>query len=1527
MNTHSPLYRLFAKLTTVGIVIIMIWLTVQRVPYVHSQGDGQPVTPESTLAAPPNERDETDGLQPTSPPPSPPAAPMTIQTATELFFENAEQFLAERWTIDQHWRQRTTGQAHSGSGIFALTGGDQQVYSAGSTATLTLNEPLNLPVNARTTLSYWQRAHIAAGDHAAVQVSLDQQTWMPVRQHHTQTNRGWTFQVADLSAYAGHPVFLRFVFNADADTASVGQGWHLDDIRVFAEPTPIAALSELTGLASDAAQLWIAEGSWLSVAQPVHSGASAWQTVAQPETTTALTLNIDVDLSVQQAPHLSFVQRLALQGTDTADIQLSLDSGLNWNTLATFTTAQNSTEWTVQQFDLSVYQGRRVRVRFLVTATSVNPISVWALDNIAIQSAALLPTPSPEDDTSGCQKHNPERLDCSSLDVSGVCDALGIAVFTITNTGEPGEGDMVAPTQYRLLKDGQIIQTGDILLPGGQSMQVTYAAGGEITLEADQQVGHPGNSHPRATLTCQGSAVTLTPPTPAYVNLQLTSVCSDNPNVTRRWQVHNSNPYDVEFLWQVTGGGSGSEIAPASSDYVFETAAVPGSNTMMIFVAGVQNDVKASSGDACTPPTDPPPTATDTPTSAPPTATETEVPPTDTDTATTVPPTETQTDIPPTATDTDVPPTVTNTASPMPSTATDTDVPPTATATEVVPTDTDVPQATDTSVPPTAILTATLVPSSTSTPTPIPTIKSETQPTDAPPSNQSIPPPGPDSPEDPDVLLVHTVLPRHESCSPDPNPTLTWELEWLIDDPETQDILRYKILIQDELGNPAYIAPYPDDPEQTGVSIWDEETLSFTLPVDLLPGTYRWNIMAHTQYPNHWNPRSPWSYFCVLGPTLRLSPETDGPNPVNATQELTAILLDAYGQPMDGENITLSVTGDNSASDLQQTDLSGMAILSYIGTAPGKDTAVATAIINGQTITSNEAEIYWFNPSADVSMVTTWGRFYQFQGDDFWNTLPNRTPLFEQEFPSITFNPDESLISGMPSNNYWSKNTLINVVFDETGTYIGEIPAQGNGYVAGSNFPGSGVSPVLFDAVFTGELVIETAGEKTLFLWFDDQVQVGIGGNAVRVPGSPNSPDDCSVENTNTVFMGFPIMCRHDAGGANYAIKTFTVDFPAPGRYPFEIEHTKSGAFGTVSLVFGVNGQTLAEIPTSTVGILHINPSDEQEPYTDTTQSFTVSAEDTTGAPRGGLTYELTIEGANGQTLYATDDDEDGQVTFEYTGYNAGGDLVQASVWEDFGLTTYSPQVAVNWQQDPNAEPPSLGSTYGLAVPGCLELPNRHPELDEAVDVTQQIVTGQFNLQLKPDYFIESQTQSGLFYYPVDDPTAIVDIDPSTMLVDTTLMANGSYIIEAHCIYDPLNLGPQVLGTDQERLYSAIMVTVVGENKPGRVRFSVTDFTVPIAGLPIAVGRTYDSLERNVEGDFGHGWSLAIGDPDLEVDYLGNVTMTLPTGQRKTFYFTPYPPAPIFGFLLTPKYTSPPGEYGTLESDGCKALVMSGGRP
>lgn len=178
-------------------------------------------------------------------------------------------------------------------------------------------------------------------------------------------------------------------------------------------------------------------------------------------------------------------------------------------------------------------------------------------------------------------------------------------------------------------------------------------------------------------------------------------------------------------------------------------------------------------------------------------------------------------------------------------------------------------------------------------------------------------------------------------------------------------------------------------------------------------------------------------------------------------------------------------------------------------------------------------------------------------------------------------------------------------------------------------------------------------------------------------------------------------------------------------------------------------------------------------------------------------------------------------------------------------------------------------------------------------------------------------TSATLEMWPAYNPNAVTTLatnlsangGDTLATLDTTRLSNDSYFIRL--------VG--VDGTSQET-HSVIMVTAVGENKPGRVKFTVTDLVVPVSGLPITIGRTYDSLERHLNGDFGYGWSLAIGNPRLEIDGYQNVTLTLPDGRRTTFYFTPQPMSLVFS---QPHYTPEPGVYGSLTVPDC--LLVSGG--
>ncbi len=230
---------------------------------------------------------------------------------------------------------------------------------------------------------------------------------------------------------------------------------------------------------------------------------------------------------------------------------------------------------------------------------------------------------------------------------------------------------------------------------------------------------------------------------------------------------------------------------------------------------------------------------------------------------------------------------------------------------------------------------------------------------------------------------------------------------------------------------------------------------------------------------------------------------------------------------------------------------------------------------------------------------------------------------------------------------------------------------------------------------------------------------------------------------------------------------------------------------------------------------------------------------------------------------------------------------------------------------------PTLPSLQEMVIPGWIASP-----------IHQSTVSGVVPIVLVEGVTLQSGT---LDYWPVNDPSQVKVLatipskagqgmptsqsGDALATLDTTTLANGSYVIRLQAT--------DVNGVQQA---SGVLITVAGEYKPGRVRFTVTDLTIPLVGMPITIARTYDSLERNQVGDFGHGWSLDIGNPKLEINPAHDVTLTMPDGRRSTFRFTPQSYGGVFGFFLYPQYTPELGVYGSLTSNGCNLLVVSGGQ-
>jgi YD repeat-containing protein len=107
-------------------------------------------------------------------------------------------------------------------------------------------------------------------------------------------------------------------------------------------------------------------------------------------------------------------------------------------------------------------------------------------------------------------------------------------------------------------------------------------------------------------------------------------------------------------------------------------------------------------------------------------------------------------------------------------------------------------------------------------------------------------------------------------------------------------------------------------------------------------------------------------------------------------------------------------------------------------------------------------------------------------------------------------------------------------------------------------------------------------------------------------------------------------------------------------------------------------------------------------------------------------------------------------------------------------------------------------------------------------------------------------------YTPFSTDTASVNNDVLGVF-DPTLLLNGLYSI-------------RLTATDANGLSSStsIVYLVKGDLKLGHFSLALKDLSIPVAGIPITIKRTYDTRIRHDSGDFGYGWNLDIRAIKLE---------------------------------------------------------------
>ncbi|MEE4331616.1 MAG: RHS repeat-associated core domain-containing protein, partial [Wenzhouxiangella sp.] len=187
----------------------------------------------------------------------------------------------------------------------------------------------------------------------------------------------------------------------------------------------------------------------------------------------------------------------------------------------------------------------------------------------------------------------------------------------------------------------------------------------------------------------------------------------------------------------------------------------------------------------------------------------------------------------------------------------------------------------------------------------------------------------------------------------------------------------------------------------------------------------------------------------------------------------------------------------------------------------------------------------------------------------------------------------------------------------------------------------------------------------------------------------------------------------------------------------------------------------------------------------------------------------------------------------------------------------------------------------------------------------------------------------------LSEGTGPVD-EAEVALIDTTLLPEGEYWIS-------------ILGSDGAQTGGIDYRLNVGAGyKPGRLRIANADVNLPLAGIPLTIGRSYDSLDAGRHGaspgDLGPGWRLALSgsvtdsareptDPDNPLAQLTaepfseqtRVSVIKPDGERVGFTFAPKQKAFPSLFQFDVEFEADPGVEDTLRAvDGPEIVFALG---
>lgn len=284
-------------------------------------------------------------------------------------------------------------------------------YQNNQHCTLRLRGTINLAGATRPHLEFWEAYELdASNDKVIVAIAVDgTDVWNEKVLHTSTTNYAYTRQTIDLTSftgsqgtvnYAGQRIELSFTIDTDGNFR--GDGWWIDDIRVYEKPDRVFTIGFADNVEGEI--FWVNQSTWARTAEKARSGIYAWSD--SPSTNYALrTENIleldgrlDLTQGVVNRPEIAFWHSWNLNSGDYIYVEISGDRE-NWVALRTGPT--DPTDWlegpgvennfveASAEIPAPYSSSTHVYVRFRLSSNTSAIADGWYIDDIEFRNKPL----------------------------------------------------------------------------------------------------------------------------------------------------------------------------------------------------------------------------------------------------------------------------------------------------------------------------------------------------------------------------------------------------------------------------------------------------------------------------------------------------------------------------------------------------------------------------------------------------------------------------------------------------------------------------------------------------------------------------------------------------------------------------------------------------------------------------------------------------------------------------------------------------------------------------------------------------------------------------------------------------------------------------------------------------------------------------------------------------------------------------------------------------------------------------------